>query len=195
MSLATFETLATGSFRPPEVRGRSVVNDVMSSWFAALTRARHEKRVEERLSCKGVKAYVPLYEKTSRWKDRRVRLRLPLFAGYVFVSLPWRDRLRALEVPGVVRFVSFGGNPAAVPDEEIESIRVSLQSGLGVKPTQGLCLGQRVRIHSGPLEGCEGYLVRRKGAYRLILSVSLIQRSIAVEIDARDVLLATSATL
>lgn len=195
MSLSNFEALATTSFQTAKVWGNSVVNGVTPQWYAVQTRSRHEKSVEEQLNYRGVQAYLPLYEKSSRWKDRRVRLRLPLFAGYVFVCLPWRDRVRALEVPSVVRFVGFGGHPVAVPDDEIQSIRVSLQSRSGLKPTAYVSLGQRVRIRSGPLEGCEGYLVRRKGACRLILSVTLIQRSVAVEIDAREVSLATSASL
>lgn len=165
-----------------------------SRWYAAQTRARHEKRVAEQLSHRGVKSFVPLYEKNSRWKDRRVRLQLPLFAGYVFVQIAWRDRIRALEVPGIARLVSFGGNAVAVPDGEIESIRTSLESGLDIKPTQYLAIGQRVRIRSGSLAGCEGYLVREKGSHRLIVSVALIQRSIAVEIDAHDVSIASYAT-
>lgn len=168
--------------------------EITSRWYAAQTRARHEKRVAEQLNCRGVESFVPLYEKESRWKDRRVRLQLPLFAGYVFVQIAWPDRMRALEVPGVARLVSFGGNAVAVPDHEIESIRTSLESGLNVKPTQYLTVGQRIRIHSGSLEGCEGYLIRRKGSCRLIVSVTLIQRSIAVEINARDVSLAASAS-
>lgn len=102
--------------------------------------------------------------------------------------------MRALEVPGIARLVSFGGNAVAVPDQEIESIRTSLESGLNAKPSQYLAIGQRVRVRSGPLEGCEGYLVRKKRSCRLIVSVTLIQRSIAVDVDARDVSLVPYAT-
>ena len=176
----TFETLSVPAGTP-------------SHWYAALTRSRHEKRVTDLLASKGVKSYVPLYGKTSRWKDRFVDLQLPLFPGYVFVQIAWRDRLRALAVPGVVRLVSFGGNPVAVPNQEIESIRVSLQSGLKIAPTPYLTVGRRVRIRSGPLKGYEGYLTRRKGSCRLILSVNLIQRSVAVDVDIADVSLVSEA--
>ena len=191
MIIPNSETLRTTSLEPPACG--HATGDGSSHWYPAQTRARHEKRVAEQLTSRGVVSYLPLYERMSRWKDRRVRVHLPLFAGYVFVRLAWRDRLRALEVPGIARLVSFGGNPVAVPDPEIESIRASLGSGLRVNPAPYLCVGQRVRIRSGPLESCEGYLVRRRGACRLILSVTLIQRSVAVEVDAREVSLATSA--
>lgn len=193
MIVSNSETLRATRLEPP-AWGHAIA-DGASHWYPAQTRARHEKRAAEQLISKGIDSYLPLYEKMSRWKDRRVLVQLPLFAGYVFVRLAWRDRLRALEVPGIARLVSFGGNPVAVPDPEIESIRASLESGLRVNPAPYLAVGQRIRIRSGPLEGCEGYLVRRKGACRLILSVTLIQRSVAVEVDAREVSLATSAVL
>ena len=170
---------------------RRAADDIESRWYAAQTRARHEKCVAKQLVSRGVNSYVPLYGRTSKWKDRRVRLHVPLFAGYVFIHMVWTDRARALEVPGVTRLVSFGGRPVAIPDEEIESIRASLESGLNVEPTRYVAVGQRVRISSGPLEGFEGYLSRRKGSCRLILSVPVVQRSIAVEIDAVDVSVTT----
>lgn len=161
-------------------------------WYAAQTRSRHEKSAFEQLTKRGIRSFLPLYEKTSRWKDRRVRLQIPLFAGYVFVKMAWRDRLEALRVPGLVRFVSFDGSPAAISDIEIESIQRCSQIGLRVDPTSFPTIGQQVRIHSGPLEGCEGILLRRKGQLRLVLSVHLIQRSVAIDVEASDVVPATS---
>lgn len=187
MVLSNPETVRAANFQLQGAPNSTTAHDTTSQWYTAQTRSRHEKRVAEQLTCRGVTSYVPLYEKTSRWKDRRIRLHLPLFAGYVFVRFAWRDRLRALEIPGIVRLVSFGGNPVAVPDQEIESIRLSLESGSNVKPNRFLTAGQRVRIRSGPLEGCQGYLARRKGLWRLILSVNLIQRSVSVEVNAEDV--------
>lgn len=194
MIVSSPETLRATSLEPP-AWSHAIADGAASRWYPAQTRARHEKSVAQQLISKGVDSYLPLYEKMSRWKDRRVRVQLPLFAGYVFVRLAWRDRLRALEVPGIARLVSFGGNPVAVPDQEIESIRASLESGLRINPAPYLAMGQRVRIRSGPLEGCEGYLLRRKGSCRLILSVTLIQRSIAVEVDSVDISLVRNAVL
>lgn len=156
-------------------------------WYVAQTCAQHERRVSEQLGQRSIEKFLPLYERVSQWKDRRVRLHVPLFAGYVFVRFALGDRLRVLELPGVVRLVGFGTQPAALPDAEIESIRNSLNLHLCAEPHPFLSIGERVRIHRGPLEGVEGILVRKRSSIRLILSVELIQRSIALEINAADV--------
>jgi transcription antitermination factor NusG len=156
-------------------------------WYVVQTMAQHEKRVSEHLQLRSIENLLPLYERVSQWKDRRVRLQVPLFAGYVFVHLAMSERVRVLQVPGVAQLVGFGGVPAPLPDDEIEGIRSSLNLHLRAEPYPFLTIGQRVRIQCGPLEGVEGVLVRRKNCIRLVLSVSLIQRSIAVEIDATDV--------
>src|SRR5712692_2752675 len=154
-----------------------------ASWYAAYTCPRHEKSVAEQLTGRGVEFYLPLYETVSRWKDRRVRLSLPLFPGYVFVRIPLCERLRVLGVPSVVRLVGFNGRPAPLPEEEIESLRNGL-STLRAEPHPFLKAGRRVRIVQGPLQGLEGVLLRRKGRYRLVISLDLIQRSICVDVDA-----------
>jgi transcription antitermination factor NusG len=156
-------------------------------WYAAYTCANHEKRVAAQLAERGVEHFLPLYDAVHRWRDRRVHLRLPLFPGYVFVRLALRDRLRVLQVPSVVRLVGFGGAvPAALPEREIETLRNGLGGGLCARPHPFLTLGRRVRVVNGPLAGLEGILRRRKGNFRVVLSVDLIQQSIAVEADAAD---------
>ncbi len=158
-------------------------------WYAACTCANHEKQVAGQLSGRGVEHFLPLYETVHRWKDRRVRLQLPLFPGYIFVRLPLRERLRVLEVPSVVRLVGFGQTLAvALPDAEIEAFRSGLEAGLRAQPHPYLTIGRRVRIKNGPLAGMEGVLRRRKGNYRVVLSVDLIRQSVAVEADASDLL-------
>ena len=152
-------------------------------WYAAYTCPRHEKSVAEQLTGRGVEFYLPLYETVSRWKDRRVRLSLPLFPGYVFVRIPLCERLHVLGVPSVVRLVGFNGRPAPLPEEEIESLRNGL-SALRAEPYPFLKAGRHVRIVQGPLQGLEGVLLRRKGRYRLVISLDLIQRSICVDVDA-----------
>jgi transcription antitermination factor NusG len=135
---------------------------------------------------RSVEQFVPLYESVRRWKDRKVRLQLPLFPGYVFVRLALRDRLQVLGVPGVARLVGFNGLPSALRDEEIEAIKRSLVCGLRAEPHPYLTVGRRVRIVRGPLMGMEGLIVRRKKGIRFIISLELIQRSVAVEIEAAD---------
>jgi transcription antitermination factor NusG len=155
-------------------------------WYAAQTCANHEKRVLEQLCQREIEGYLPLYLSTRHWKDRRVRLELPLFAGYVFVHLALRDRMRVLQTPSVVRLVSFGGQPAALPEQEIETLRQGLTRELRAEPHTYLKAGQRVRVRSGPLCGLEGILARKKNGTRFVISFELIMRSVAVEIDAGD---------
>ena len=157
------------------------------SWFAAYTCANHEKRVVEHFEARDVEHFLPLYASVRRWKDRRVQLDLPLFPGYVFVRIAVGARLRVLEVPGVVRLVGFNGQPYPLAEGEIESLRKGILNGSRIEPHPYLSVGARVRIKSGPLAGVEGNLVRKKNAYRVVLSLDLIARSAAVEVDSADV--------
>ena len=165
----------------------SAYADLGPKWFAAYTCAHHEKRVASQLAERAIPCYLPLYESVRRWKDRKKRLELPLFPGYLFVQMRPRDRLRIAGVSGMVRLVGFGGQPTAVPEGEIVAIRACLEQECRIEPHPFLRAGQRVRIARGVLEGTEGLFVRKKGTFRLVLSVGLIMRSVAVEVDASDV--------
>jgi transcription antitermination factor NusG len=158
-----------------------------SRWYAAYTCANHEKRVREQLEQRSVESFLPVYETVRRWKDRRMRLQLPLFPGYVFVRMPVVDRLRVLQVPGVVRLVGFNGQLAALPDAEIEGLRNGLAGGVRAEPHPFLTAGRRIRVKRGPFEGRQGILLRRKGKLRLVLSIELIMRSLVIDIDMDDV--------
>lgn len=155
-------------------------------WYAAYTCANHEKRVREQLEQRSVEAFLPVYETVRRWKDRRVQLEMPLFPGYVFVHLALRDRLRVMQVPSVVRVVGFNGHPSALPDEEIEALRTGLAKGVRAEPHPLLTAGRRVRVKSGPLQGLEGIVLRKKNGLRLIIALDLIHRAAAVEVEAAD---------
>ncbi len=155
-------------------------------WFAVYTRSRHEKRVAEQLERKQLGCYLPLYEAAHRWKDRTALVQLPLFPGYVFVRLAAEERLKVLEVPGVVRFVGFGGQAHPLPEEQMDALRNGLTSRLRMEPHPFLKTGRRVRITRGPLLGAEGILLRRKDQLRFILSVELLMRSVSIEVDTVD---------
>jgi transcription antitermination factor NusG len=155
-------------------------------WYAVQTCANHEKRVLRQLDQRTVEAYLPLYESVRRWKDRRVTLDLPLFPGYVFVHLALRDRLRVLQTPSVVRLVGFSGQPTALPDHEIEALRRGLAGEMRLEPHPYLKVGHRVRVRSGPLQGLQGILVRKKNGSRFVISLDLIMRSVAAEIDVAE---------
>jgi transcription antitermination factor NusG len=156
-------------------------------WYVAQTQARHEKRAAEQLQSRGFEHFLPLYEKVSRWKDRRVRLQLPLFECYLFIRLVLREQLRALEIPSIVRLVGFSGLPAALPDAEIESLRNGFLRKMHCEPYPYLTIGQRVRVVHGPLEGREGILIRKKNQLRVVISIDLIRRSVALEVDSADI--------
>lgn len=157
-------------------------------WYAAYTCANHEKRVAAELQARAVEQFLPLYSSVRRWKDRRVNLELPLFPGYVFVRLALRDRLRVLQISSVVRLVGFNGLPTALTDTEMAVLRSGLSERLRAEPHPFLTVGRRVRIKSGPFAGLEGILKRRKSNLRVVISLELIQRAVAVDVDAADVM-------
>jgi transcription antitermination factor NusG len=162
-------------------------------WYAAYTCANHEKRVAQELVVREVEHFLPLYRSVRRWRDRRVELELPLFPGYVFVHLALRDRLRVVQIPSVVRLVGFDGLPATLPDAEMEKLRVGLSRSLRAKPHPFLNVGRRVRIIGGPFSSLEGILKRKKSKWRVVVSLDLIQRSVAVDVDAAEVMPMASA--
>jgi transcription antitermination factor NusG len=158
-------------------------------WYALHTRARHEKIVEHRLQERGVSTFLPLVTEVHRWSDRKKRVQLPLFTGYLFVRLaPSKvDRLRVLRIDGVFDFVGSRGEGTPIPDAQIEAVRTLVE---GVRPWSSypfLKVGQRVRIRSGALEGIEGILVSRRGDQTLVISVDAIQRSLAVRVEGYEV--------
>jgi transcription antitermination factor NusG len=160
--------------------------DSLPHWYAAYTRANHEKRIADRLGALEVEHYLPLYASVRRWKDRRVRLQLPLFPSYVFVCLSRKDRLAVLQIPGVVHLVGCKGVPIPIPDGEIVRIREFLSQGHVAEPYRYLTVGRRVRVASGPLQGIEGVVVNRKNRQRFVISFEAIQRSISVEVAGFD---------
>jgi transcription antitermination factor NusG len=156
-------------------------------WYAVYTRANHEKCAAEQLRQREIEHFLPLYATVRNWKDRRKRLELPLFPGYIFVRMPLQERLRVLVIPGVVRLVGFDSRPAALPDQEIEALRTVLTRRLYAEPHGYLTIGRRVRVARGALQGMEGVLIRKKGRLRLVLSIELIRQSAMIEVDSADI--------
>jgi transcription antitermination factor NusG len=155
-------------------------------WYAVYTRANCEKRVVDQLAIRGIEHFLPLYESLRKWRDRTVHLQLPLFPGYVFAHFALQHRLRLLQLPGVVRLVSFSGQAIPLPGEELERIRACLRQGFHAEPHPYLQTGRRVRVIRGPLEGVAGVILRRKNRPRFVVSIELIQRSMAIEINQED---------
>jgi transcription antitermination factor NusG len=156
-------------------------------WYALYTAPRHEKRVADQINQQGIACYLPLYRSVRRWKDRRKELALVLFPGYVFVRMALQHRLRVLQLPGAVRLVTFNGQPVPLTEADIENLQSHLTCSGNMEPHPYLTAGRRVRVRSGPLQGLEGIIQRTKDRCRIVLSIHLIMRSVAVEVDDGDV--------
>ena len=173
----------------PEDRGGNPVatRERLSRWFAVYTTPRHEKSVARQFEVRQIEAFLPLYRSVRRWKNGcRVNVDYPLFPNYVFASLERHEYTRVLQTPGVLSLVGSGREPAPLASSEIESLR----SGLPLRefePHPYLVAGDRVRIHSGPLAGMVGVLVRKKNNLRVVLTLNLIMQSVAVEIGTDEI--------
>lgn len=157
------------------------------AWYAAYTHPRHEKKVAEQLELRRIENFLPVYHSVRQWKDRRKELELVLFPGYVFVHLSLGDRLRVLSLPGVIRFVTFNGQPAALPGDDLLALRNALVKGLRAENHPYLNIGRRVKVVRGPLLGAQGILQRVKTNARIVISIDAIMRSVSVEINETDV--------
>jgi transcription antitermination factor NusG len=157
-------------------------------WFAVYTRSHHEKSIAKQLAYKGIDFYLPLYRTQHAWTHRRrVTLDLPLFPNYLFVQILQSERSRVLATEGVVMLVDRGDVISPVPDSEIERLRAELPLRAS-EPHSEVAVGQKGRIIAGALAGMEGIVLRHKGALRLILTIPLINRSVAVEVNADEVI-------
>lgn len=158
-----------------------------ATWCAIYTRHQHEKVVGNFLSKKGFEVFLPLYQSVRRWKDRIKILSLPLFPSYVFVRNGSERQLQIITTPGVYSIVTAAGRIALIPTKEIDNLKRVVENSLRAEPHPFLRTGDWVRVKSGPLESIEGILVRTKNLFRLVISVDMLQKSIAVEVDASDV--------
>jgi len=154
-----------------------------SPWYALHTRHQHEKSVAELLTSKGFEVFLPLYSTVHRWKDRAKQLSLPLFPCYVFLQGGLDRKMQVITTPGVHGVVGTAGHAGIIPELEIAAIRLAIESKSSIEPYPFLQCGDRVRITSGSLAGLEGILVRKQSQTRLVLSVDMIGRSVALEVD------------
>ncbi len=140
--------------------------------------------MESVLEGKGYEPFLPVYQRSRQWSDRQKKLDAPLFPGYLFCRLDPEQRMPVLTTPGVLSIVGSGKTPEPIPDSEIASIQAVLRSGKAAEPWPYLKAGERIRVAQGAMTGLEGLLVKKKNQCRLVVSVELLQRSVAVEIDA-----------
>ncbi len=156
-------------------------------WYAIWTRSRHEQVVRDQLERKGYEAFLPTVTRWSRWKDRRKKIDWPLFPGYCFARFESENRLPVQTCTGVVSIVSFNGDIAPIPDQEIDAIRRLVQSDLQYDPCPLIREGTMVEVVHGPLKGVCGRLTRKGAHARLVLAVDLIGQAVSVEVDASDI--------
>ena len=158
-------------------------------WYALHTRARHERVVENRLREQGMETFLPTVQEVHKWSDRKKKVEVPLFNCYVFVRCAWNAEHRTMvyRVDSVLGFVGVRGTGLPIPDEQIESIRTVLAQASPWRTHPFLKAGQRVRVRGGALDGVEGVFLSENGDHSLVISVDVIQRSMAVRIDGYDV--------
>jgi transcription termination/antitermination protein NusG len=167
-----------------KIAGGKLEKREQQAWFALTAKHQHEPTVARLLGGKGIEVFHPTYAAVRQWKDRKKMLQLPLFPGYVLFKGGLDRRVDILSTPGVFSIVSFGDATAEISGEEIEGIRRAVQGGMPIQPHPFLAEGDRVRVTRGALTGVYGILLRHKDAYRLVLSIELLGRSAAVEVDA-----------
>jgi transcriptional antiterminator NusG len=152
-------------------------------WFAVVIKPQHERAVQEGLQQKGLESFLPMYRATRRWSDRLKHLQLPLFPGYVFCRFETNGKVPVLRTPGVRSIVSCGTKILAVPEEEIDRVRLIASSGSAMEPWPFLKTGQRVRVCDGPLLGLEGIVAQVRNTTRVVVGMELLQRSVAVQLN------------
>ncbi len=190
----------TDVFEPPNPGGSAALLESMlkanghlasdagdASWFAVVTRSRHERKVHDQLQSREVESFLPYVQRWSRWRDRRKLIEWPLFPGYCFARCSSGDMRPVLACRGVVHVVSFAARPAPVPDHEIDGIRRLLDSRLPHDPCPFIDVGMWVQVAYGPLRGVRGRLVRKDHTTTLVVAIEMLGRALSVEIDAADV--------
>ena len=178
--LNPIESALNGNLEPLLRDGPSTPS---GQWFGLRVKSNFEWITARHLRQRGYAEFLPTYKVTRRWSDRVKQIEKPLFPGYVFCSFDPSLRLRVLTTPGVLHVVGIGREPVPVDQSEIEAVWRMLQSGLAVHPSPRLEVGQRVVVERGPLAGIQGTVTQIKGDCRLVVSISLLQRSIAAEIE------------
>ena len=152
-------------------------------WLAVYTRPRHEKTVEKEFQKKRFEVYLPMLKERRKWSDRKKWVEFPMFRSYVFVRIKIKNTMFALQTPGVVKIIKFGGEVAVVPDENIKAIKLMIEGGYKPKPLNYFIKGDPVEVKDGPLKGLVGEVVRLDKNDRLVIRIDVIQHSISIQIN------------
>lgn len=154
------------------------------AWYALQVRSRKEHHVSSQILGRGLECLLPTYKSIRKWSDRTKEIEQPLFPGYLFCRFDFQERRPLITIPGVLQIVGNGRVAIPVSDDEICALRLAVSSEMPKQPWPYLEVGQRVRVNYGTLTGLEGILVNVKGNHRVVLSVTLLQRSVAMEVDS-----------
>lgn len=154
------------------------------AWYALQVRSRKEAYIANQIQAQGVECLLPLYKSVRKWSDRVKELEQPLFPGYLFCKFDFQNRRSVVTTPGVLQVVGCGRTAVPVSEQEIHALQLAVSSGVPKQPWPYLEVGQRVRVVYGTLTGLEGILVNMKGNHRVVVSVSLLQRAVAMEVEA-----------
>ena len=172
-------------------------SDVGLRWFAFQTRPRAEKRVHALLRSTSFESYLPIVERISQWSDRKKRVELPLFPGYVFCQVEREQIGDVVRTTGIVDVVRIGGQATPVRDEELDSVRALMEganrTGTEVHPAHFLKPGEAVRVVSGPFEGLEGTLTEERGSLRVVVNIRTLRQAVGVQMDRRHLVSAKEA--
>lgn len=182
VALSRKSVLSLGAL-PRQIHTSKMSQQGREAWFALRVKPRHEKSVSLALKMKGYEEFLPLYTAKHRWSDRYKEVTQPLFSGYTFCYFDPERRLPILRTVGVKAIIGYGNGPVAVEEQEIEAVQAIIQSGLSAVPCPDIEVGEIVRLKDGPLCGLEGVLKQYRDSERLVVSVTLLRRSVAVEID------------
>ena len=160
-------------------------NDNKKSWFVIYVRSKHEKNVHLALLDKGIDASLPIKTVIRKWSDRKKKIKLPLFRGYVFVNIDLTiDKLNVLQTPGVVKFIGIGKEPSRIPDEQIHWMHIMSAESTSIRTEKEIPVGQRVRVITGPFKGIGGVVKRNGSRSRLVVLIESIMQTISVDIKS-----------
>ena len=160
---------------------------IARNWYVAYTFPKAEKSIQKNLEIMKITSFLPLYEVIRRWSDRRKKILAPLFPNYIFIYSSHHERYKALKLKGIVKYVSFGGKPAIIENEQIESIKKIIIGNIEVNPIEYLKPGKSIKIIQGPFLGAEGILEEVKGGMRLIVQLNCLNRAVSVHVSANMV--------
>jgi transcription antitermination factor NusG len=180
--------------KPANLSADSESGETVLPWYAVHVRSNCERLVHRALEDKGYELFLPMYSEQRRWSDRVKQVDVPLFPGYVFCRFDSQDRLPVLQAPGVVQIVGNGKLPVPIAEEEIEAVKIVLKSNLPYLPWPSLAPGHRVVVDRGPLMGVQGVLLQTRYPRRLVVSITMLHRAVAVELDANWVRPVDTAT-